>query len=141
MRPRLATVLIAVLAVGTPAPAARAETAPPFEVIPRPAESHHSHRLIWFTAIAGVGLVASSFPLSNEADRRYAAYLAETDVNQIDSRYEATRHMDYLASGALLVGEGLLVTSVWLRFFHPPHEPNRLALEVEPNRCAVSLRF
>ena len=88
-----------------------------------------------------MGLVAGSFPLAAEADRRYAAYLAETDVTQIDARYDATVRMDYLSSGALLAGEGLLVTSVWLRFLHPPHESNRLALEIEPTRCAVSLRF
>jgi hypothetical protein len=141
VRSRLAAALLAVLAVGTPAPAARAQTASPFEVVPRPAESQPSHRLFWITAIVGAGLVASSFPLANEADRRYAAYLGETDVSKIDERYDATTRMDYMASGALLVGEGLLVTAVWLRFLHPPHESNRLALEVEPARCAVSLRF
>jgi hypothetical protein len=141
MRPRLAAVLFAVLAAGAPVPAARAQTAPPFEVVPRPAEAHHSHRLSWLTAIVGVGLIAGSFPMAAEADRRYALYLAETDVTQIDARYDATTRMDYMASGALLAGEGLLVTSVWLRFLHPPRESNRLALEVEPARCAVSLRF
>jgi hypothetical protein len=141
VRPRLAAVLLAVLAAGMPVLAARAQTAPPFEVIPRPAETHQSHRLFWFTAIVGVGLVASSFPLSHEADRRYAAYLGETDVSQIDARYDATTRMDYLASGALLVGEGLMVTAVWLRFLHAPPEGNRLAVEVEPTRCAVSLHF
>jgi hypothetical protein len=49
--------------------------------------------------------------------------------------------MDRLASAALLTGEGLLATAVWLRFVHPAREPRRLALEVEPSRCAVSLRF
>ena len=141
MRPRLAAVLLAVLTVGTSIPAARAQAVPPFEVVPRPAPPHRSHRLSWLTAFVGVGLVAGSFPLAREADRRYAAYLTETDVTQIDARFEATTRMDHLASGALLAGEGLLVTSVWLRFLHPPRERNRLTFEVEPTQCAVSLRF
>ena len=41
----------------------------------------------------------------------------------------------------LLAGEGLLATAVWLRFLHAPRERNRLTFEVEPARCAVSLRF
>jgi hypothetical protein len=85
--------------------------------------------------------VAGSFPLAAEADRRYAVYLAETDVARIDARFAATTRMDRLASGTLLTGEGLLVTAVWLRFLRPPRVGNRLSFEVEPARCAVSLRF
>jgi hypothetical protein len=141
VRPRLAAVLLAVLTAGTPIPAARAQAVPPFEVIPRRAPNHRSHQLSWITAIVGAGLVAGSFPLAAEADRRYAAYLVETDVTRIDARFAATTRMDHLASGTLLAGEGLLATAVWLRFLHAPRERNRLTFEVEPARCAVSLRF
>lgn len=141
MRPRLAALLLAVLAAGAPA-AAAAESAPPaFEVVPRHPASPPSHRLAWLTALAGAGLVAGSFPLAAEADHRYAAYLAETDVARIDGRFEATTRMDRLASGTLLAGEGLLATAVWLRFLHVRRETNRVTFEVEPARCAVSLRF
>jgi hypothetical protein len=132
-----------VLAVMTPGTAARAQEpgAPAFEVIPRPVRAHRPHRLAWLTALAGAGLVAGSFPLAAEADRRYAAYLAETDVARIDARFEATTHMDRLASGTLLAGEGLLATAVWLRFLRPRHEGPRVTYLVAPDRCAVSLRF
>ena len=141
MRPRLAALLLAVLAAGAPVPVARAQAAAAFEVIPRHIAVRRSHRLAWLTALAGAGLVAGSFPLAAEADRRYAVYLAETDVAAIDARFNATTRMDRLASSTLLAGEGLLATAVWLRFLHAPRESNRLTFEVEPARCAVSLRF
>lgn len=143
MRPRLAALLLAVLATIPPASAARAQAPQPapFEVIPRPVRERHSHRLAWATAIVGAGLVAGSFPLAREADHRYALYLAETDVSRIDERFDATTRMDRIASGSLLVGEGLLATAVWLRFLHSRREPNRVTFEVEPARCAVALRF
>ena len=91
--------------------------------------------------MAGVALVAASFPLHKEADRRYALYLRETDVSHIDERFRATTRMDRLSSAALLTGEALLVTSVWLRFVHPQGPANRVTFVVEPQRCAWSLRF
>jgi hypothetical protein len=39
-------------------------------------------------AITGVVLVAASFPLAAEGDHRYEAYLAETDVTQIENRFQ-----------------------------------------------------
>lgn len=143
MRTRLGALLLAALATTAPAGAARAQEPPPppFEVIARPDHQHHRHRLAWIAALAGAGLVAGSFPLATEADRRYARYLAETNVSRIDERFKATTRMDRLASGTLLAGEGLLATAVWLRFLHPRPATDRVTLEVEPARCAVSLRF
>jgi hypothetical protein len=134
-------VWLAVLAAGAPLASARAQSAPPFEVVPNPSATPHPHRAAWLTAFAGVGFIAVSFPLAHEADHRYAQYLAETDVALIDERYDATTRMDRLATATLLTGEALLVTSVWLRFVHAPRETNRLSFAVEPSRCAVSLRF
>ena len=141
MRPRLAALLLAVLVAGTPVAAASAQVAAAFEVVPRHATVHRSHRLAWLTALTGAGLVAGSFPLAAVADRRYAIYLAETDGAAIDARFGATTRMDRLASSTLLAGEGLLATAVWLRFLRAPRESHRLTFEVEPARCAVSLRF
>jgi hypothetical protein len=118
---------------------AQAET--PFEVVPRRAAESSSHTLAYLTALAGVGFVVASFPLEHAADRRYAAYLSETDVTRIDERYAATVRMDRLASGSLLVGEALLATAVWLRFVHHPGGQRRVALALAPDRCALSLRF
>lgn len=143
MRPRLAALLLAVWASGTPVwtPPARAQAAAPFEIVPRSSAERPSHRLAWVTALVGAGLVAGSFPLAAEADRRYAVYLTETDVARIEDRYHATTRMDRIASGALLTGEALLATAVWLRFLRPPREDDRVTFELEPARCAVSLRF
>ena len=143
MLPRLPALLFAVVVAVAPVSAARAQEpgAAPFEAIPRPTREHTSHRLAWSAALAGAGLVAGSFPLAAEADRRYARYLAETDMAHIDARFKATSRMDRLASGTLLVGEGLLATAVWLRFLQPRRDRSRVTYEVLPDRCAVSLRF
>lgn len=131
-----------VLAAAPPlAACARAQAETPFEVVPRRAAESRSHRLAYVAALAGVGFVIASFPLEHEADRRYAAYLSETDVTLIDERYAATQRMDRLASGSLLVGEVLLATAVWLRFVHHPSAERRVSLALRPDRCALSLRF
>ena len=143
MRTRLAAALSAVLVAGALpwAACAHAQAAPSFEVIPRRIAERPSHRLAWITAIAGVGLVAGSFPLSADADRRYELYLRETDISRIDERFRATERMDRLASGALLTGEALLAAAVWLRFVHHPHREDRVTIVAVPQRCALSLRF
>jgi hypothetical protein len=151
MRSRLAALVLAALACGTPARAAGAgaPAASPFEVVPAPPGGGTSHKLAWGAAIAGVVLVGVSFPLANEADRRYDAYLAETDVEQIEERFQATLRMDNLAKASLLAGEVLLATAVWIRFVHSKNESRvagrepseRLSLDVRPDRCALALRF
>ncbi len=145
MRARLAALLVAVLASGAPAgtawaqaSAAPADTASPFEVVPRAATVRESTRWSWITAIAGAVLVAASFPLADEADRRYDAYLTETDVTRIDERFRATQRMDRIASGTLLTGEGLLATAVWLRFMRGERH---VAFDVRTDRCALAVRF
>jgi hypothetical protein len=132
-------VVLAAAPVLTPCARAQAET--PFEVVPRHPGGQASHRLAYLTAITGIGLVALSFPLAHEADQRYAEYLSETDVSKLDERFTATERMDRLASGSLLVGEALVATAVWLRFVHHPSVQHRVTLALEPDRCALSLRF
>lgn len=142
MRTRLTALLLAVVVTASPLEAAWAQSqaASPFEVVPRRARESRSHRLAWTLALGGVALVAASFPLSAEADRRYERYLTETDVARIDERFAATTRMDKIASTSLLGGELLLATAVWLRFVHQPPE-SRVTLAVMPERCAVRLRF
>lgn len=143
MRPRLAAPLLAVVLAAAPplAAHARAQAETPFEVVPRHASGQTPHRLAYLTALTGIGLVALSFPLEHEADRRYAEYLSETDVSQLDERFAATERMDRLASGSLLVGEALFATAVWMRFVHHPGIQHRVTLAFKPDRCALSLRF
>lgn len=143
MPTRFAACLLAVLAVGTLAGVASASEPPaaPFEIVPRRPPGQPSHRLAYVMAALGAGLVASSFPLSAEANHRYDLYLRETDVARFDERFAATQRMDRLASGALLTGEGLLATAVWLRFVHHAGRESRVSLAFSPTRCAASLRF
>ncbi len=166
MRTRLAAVLLAALASGTPILAARAHAqaasafpltvlyqasagvvadsasrpAPAFEVVPRASAGKHSNKWTWISALTGAALVGVSFPLADEADRRYDTYLSETDVARIDERFRATQRMDRLASGSLLTGEALLATAVWLRFVRGDHH-ERVSLDFQPSRCALALRF
>ena len=143
MRPRLPALLVAALVAGALpwAACACAQATTAFEVLPRRAPERPSHRLAWITAVAGAGLVAGSFPLSAEADRRYELYLRETDVARIDERFRATQRMDRLASGTLLAGEALIATAVWLRFVRHPSRESRMIWSLQPRRCAWSFRF
>jgi hypothetical protein len=143
VRTHLAAPLLAVVLAAAPplALCVRAQTETPFEVVPRRATTQASHRLAYFTALAGAGLVIASFPLEHAADQRYAEYLRETDVTKLDERFTATERMDRLASGTLLVGEALLATAVWIRFVHHPGVQHRVTLAVATDRCALSLRF
>lgn len=151
MRSRLAALMLAALSCGTPTRAAGADApaASSFEVVTPPARDSRSHKLAWGTAIVGVVLVGASFPLAAEADHRYDVYLAESDVDQIESRYQSTLRMDNYAKASLLIGEALLATAVWMRFVHSAPDtrvttretPERLTLDVRPDRCALALHF
>ena len=144
MRTRLAAPLLAVVLAAAPPLAVRAcaQTDTPFEVVPRHAVGQPSHGAAYLTALAGVGLVIASFPLSHAADQRYAEYLNEIDVTKLDERFKATERMDRIASGSLLVGEALIATGVWLRFVHHPRaQGSKVTLALAADRCALSLRF
>lgn len=146
MRTGLAALLVAVLASVTPAgilwaqaPAlAPADTASPFEVVTRSSTPRQSAKWVWIAAITGAALVGVSFPLADEADRRYNAYIAETDVTRLDERYNSTQRMDRLSSGTLLAGEGLLATAVWIRFVRGDR---RVGFDMRMDRWALALRF
>lgn len=140
-----AALVIASAVTGAPLEAvcASAQAAESFELLPRSAGPERSHRLAWTCAIAGVAMVAGSFPISDLADRRYDDYLAETNPAAIEDRFQAARRADHLSSAALVTGEALLVTAVWLRFVHRPRHagPARAALALAPGRCAIHVRF
>ena len=143
--------MLAAVAVGTPAPAAAADppARSPFEVVQKSPPPRVTHKLALGTAVVGVLLVGASFPLASEADRLYEDYLGETDVEQIEDRFQATLRMDNLAKASLLAGELLLATAVWMRFVHSSNDSRvatgerteRLRLEVRPDRCALALDF
>jgi heme A synthase len=130
--------LVGVLVTGAVCAPARAAFA--FEVVPRLVEPRRPHAAAYACALAGAGLIGASFPLADDADRRYRTYEREADPTRIAGRWDATVRADRLASGALLTGEALLATAVWLRFLQRPGE-HHVALEVAPARCAVSCSF
>lgn len=142
MRRWTAALLLAGAVSGAPqwAVCAFAQAAVPFQEVPRAQPVHASHLAAYACAVAGVGLIAASFPLSDVSDRRYADYLAEVNPAAIDSRWRASVRADRIASGSLLAGETLLAASIYLRFIRRPHDA-RVSLEVSPARCAVSCRF
>lgn len=142
MRRTTAALLLAVAVAAAPpgAVCAHAQAAVPFEVLPRQVSPRRPHRAAWVCAVAGVGLIGASFPLAQSADRRYAQYLSATMPADIRDRWDATVRMDHLASGALLGGEVLFATAVYLRFVRRPNE-TRLSVAATPSRCALSYRF
>ena len=137
-----AALMLASVAAGIPngAVCAWAQAADSFEVIPRPPKDRTPHKTAWAFALTGVGLIVASFPLSDKADDLYADYLAETDPTKVEDAFSATQRADRIASGSLLVGEGFVVTAVWLRFVRRPHPPPA-SLVLLPHRCAIRLRF
>ena len=130
----LVTVAIALAAC------ANARAAFAFEEIPRQAPPHRPHLAAYACALAGVGLIAGSFPLADEADRRYQRYLDESDPTAIPGRWSATLRADRFASTSLLAGEALLATAAYLRFIRHP-AGSRGSMEVGLARCAVSCKF
>ncbi len=142
MRRALAALLLAGYVTGAPgwAVCANAQAASLFQEVEVQPPPKHSHTASWLTGLAGMGLLAASFPLATHADDLYARYGSETDVALIEQRYRDSQRADRLASGALIAGEALLVTAVWLRFVRRPADA-RTAMILEPARCAISYRF
>ena len=70
----------------------------------------------------------------------YDRYLDATAPAEIAHLYDETAHLDRLSATALLSGEALIATGVWLRFLRRPARP-RVTLTANARRCAVSLRF
>jgi hypothetical protein len=119
---------------------AHAQAAAPFPEVPLPAPNQTSYGWAYASLAVGAGLIAASFPLKNAADRAYDDYLTETDPDQIEELYDQSRRYDVWAAAALIGGEVLLATGVYLRFMRGP-KASRLELAAQPGRCAVSLRF
>jgi hypothetical protein len=124
----------------SPAACAVRQAAGPFESVPLDPPVREPHRLACGSLLAGAGLIGLSFALTDRANRRYDTYLAATEPAEIDRLYDETARLDRLSAAALLTGEALVVTGVWLRFLHRP-APRGVALNVDARRCAVSLQF
>ena len=134
--------VLAVLLGTLLAPAARAlaQAAEPFPEVPLPHTRSGSHALANLTLLSGAALIGSSFVFEHQADEAYDDYLAATDAATITELYDKSQRLDHYSTAALIGGEVLLATGLWMRFLrHPP--PERLSLDWRPDRCALAWRF
>ena len=138
MAAMLAALLIA--HVVTPAASALAQAAEPFPEVTVPRTTERTYRWAYLTMLAGVGLAAGSFVLKDRGDQAYDRYLLETDPDAITESYDRAHRYDQLSTTALIGGEVLFATGVWMRFLRRGTS-DRLAMDLRPNRCALSLRF
>jgi len=119
---------------------ADAQAAGSFPVVSLEPEHRPSHRWAYVSMATGVVLVGSSFAFASHADRAYDDYLVATDTDRIESLYDEAVRYDWLARGALLGGEALIATGLYLRFIRHPHN-TRVSLALEPDRVALAWRF
>ncbi len=142
MRRLAAASLAASLLVSTlePAACARAQAAGPFPEVPVETPRAPSHRWAYASLLAGAGLVGLSFAITDRANQSYADYLRATDPDEVRRLYDEAARYDHYSAAALLTGEALVATGVYLRFLRRP-APSRLAFSLDARRCAVSLRF
>jgi len=138
----VAALAAAVLTCAATLPAALALTqaAGPFPEVPLPAPPRHSNTWALVSFASGAALLAGSFGVADAADRRYVDYLHATDPARIKDLYDDAVLFDRISGAAVLTGEVLIATGIYLAFLHHP-APSHLGLALEPSRCAVSLRF
>ncbi len=134
----LAVLLIAHLV--TPAASALAQAAEPFPEVMLPRNTERTHRWAYVTMLAGAGLAAGSFAFKDRGDAAYDRYLAETEPAAITEHYDRAHRYDQLSTTALIGGEVVFAAGVWMRFLRRGTS-DRLAVDVGPARCALSLRF
>ncbi len=134
----MAAVLATNLAL--PAACAFAQAASPFPEVELSPPPKSSHGWAYVSMIAGVGLIAGSFPLKDTADQAYEDYLVATEADDIEELYDRSRRYDVLSGVSLVSGEVLLAFGLYLRFMRAPSH-SRVQLSAEAGRCALSLRF
>ena len=133
-----ATILI--LGMMHTAVCAQAQTAGPFPEIRVESIPGRSHVLAYASVLVGAGLVVESFDLAHRANRAYDDYLAGTDPRELERLYDRTVHYDHLSSGAIITGEILVATGIYLRFLRRP-AGSRLGLSLESRRCVLAWSF
>jgi hypothetical protein len=138
----VAAIVAASLMCAALQPAARAfaQAAGPFPEVPLPPPTKKSNTWALVTFGTGAVLLAGSFALSDAADRHYSEYLRATDPDDIQNLYNSAVLYDRLSGGAVIAGEVLLATGVYLAFLHHP-TTSHISLALDPSRVGVSLRF
>ncbi|MGH7731177.1 MAG: hypothetical protein ACRENJ_08010 [Candidatus Eiseniibacteriota bacterium] len=135
-----AAMLAAILMLPIVFTAARAQAAAPFPVVPLEPPTPRRHTWAYLTLAGGATLVGLSFTFSGKADDAYAAYLASTDQDEIQTLYDRAVRYDHRAQASLLTGEAMIAAGLYLRFVRRPG-PSRVSLSLGPVRCALSCRF
>lgn len=135
------TAMVAAIALAALLPStALADDSRPFPLVPMTAPKKQTHFLAYTSFIAGAGLIAVSFTYADRANQAYDRYLVAIEPDDIQHLYHRAVANDHYSSAALLTGEVLIATGVYLRFLRSAPE-NRLSLRLEPERCALALRF
>ena len=119
---------------------AHAQAAAPFPLVETAPPPRPSHRLADGTLVGGIALIAASFALERRADQAYDQYLVAVDPAAISNLYSRTVRYDHDSSAALICGNALIATGLFLRFVHSPR-PSRLSLAVDVRACAVHYSF
>ncbi|MEO5618915.1 MAG: hypothetical protein ABIS67_14195 [Candidatus Eisenbacteria bacterium] len=132
--------LLALPPAAVSAAAPKELAAEPVPVVILPTPPARSHVGAWITLAAGAGLLGGSFVLHDRANRSYRDYLESTDPDRLDTLYDRATSLDRLSGGALIGGELLLATGVYLRFLRSSGAA-RLSLAVRPGRVAAQWRF
>lgn len=141
MRPlAAATAAALLLSLLDPLAPSLARAADPVQEIPLDSPKHVSHTLAYGCFILGVGMIAGSFALSQHADDLYGEYLNETDPEIIPQLFDEATRYDRYASAALIGGEVVVATGLYLRFLRRPSAP-RFQFAATPQRCAFVWRF
>jgi hypothetical protein len=130
----------ALLIAALPAASAHAQAAAPFPVVDTAPPPARSHALSNSAIAVGVCLIGSSFLFEHQADQAYDAYLVATEPDQITTLYDRTILYDRLSGAALIGGNVLVATGLYLRFVHRS-APQRVRFALSPNRCAVTCVF
>jgi len=139
---RSAAVLLAALTTTPLIPAARAhaQAAGPFPEVTVPRSPRGSATWAYVSIGVGFGLLGTSTLLADRANDRYDEYQRATNPDDVQRLYDETITLDRFSTATLLSGELLVATGLYLRFLRRP-ATSRVALDVGPSRCALSLRF
>jgi hypothetical protein len=119
---------------------AHAQTVAPFPQVPLGQPAPRSHAWAYVSIAVGVGMVGSSFLIADLADDTYEDYLSATEPQRIEELYDRTLRLDAFSRAALLGGEALIGTGLYLRFVRRPHRAP-IGLSLAPHRCAITVLF
>src|SRR5215212_8800350 len=136
MKHVMAATLAAVIALSPLANAAAADAPPaaePFPAVPLPPRESRPTGASWLAFGAGAGVLTGSFLIHERANRSYSEYLGSTDPAELEELYDRTVMLDRVSGAALIAGQVLLATGVYLRFLRTPAGPARVALAIEPH--------